>query len=479
MKNDRKFRCGGFSLLLTALAVILVFLVSALADSLEKRYALQADLSFNGATTQGAITDEVLRQLDKDVRIYALTPASGGDQTLLSLLDRYAAKTAHVVWSEESVLRTPALVTAFSDAAGDRQVTEECVIVHCEETGRTRILNEDDYYTYSYDLETGAFHEAGFTYEKSLTEAILYVSQDELPEIQVLTGHGETGTADAPVLEETLVSANYLIREVNLNAGDALDPQSPLLIISPRFDFSAAELQRLSDFTEAGGDFFIVSQYSDSLSLENYNALLRSWGIEALPGLVIAKAEARDSYYADSPVYLMPFMQETDATLPLIQAGRDIVLLGGARAFHVNEPLPENVNLYPVLLTGDSFIRDYQDGVSLSEQQPGDLEGVFPLALWADRIGDSGQLSHLFVIGNLNLFTDEWVQNNTDAGAFLLQMIRSLQGQGPVNLNILPKNALRAGLSLKSLTVPVILLALLPLCVLAAAFVILWPRKNL
>jgi len=479
LKNSRKLRCGGFSAALTAAAVVLVLLLSVLADSLEKRYALQADLSFNSLTTQGEVTDAVLSQLDKDVRIYALAPASGGDENLFSLLDRYAAKSPHVTWSEESILRTPALATAFSDSAGNRQVTEECLIVHCGETGRTRILNEDDYYTYSYNTETGAFDEAGYTYEKSLTEAVLYVSQDTLPGIQMLTGHGEVTKEDAAVLEETLVSANYLIRQVNLSRGDQLDAASPLMILSPRLDFSDAELKALAEFAAQGGDFFIVSRYADPLTLENYNALLRSYGISCYPGLVIAKESATDSYYAGSPVYLMPFMQDTEMTRPLLEAGRDIVLLGGARALQQTSPLPENVTLRPVLLTGDAFIRNYADGVSLSEQQETDEEGVFALALWADRIEDSGKVSHAFVIGNLSLFTDEWVAANTDASAFLLQAVRTLQGETPVNLDILPKNALREGLTLKSLTVPVIVIALLPLLLLLAAVMVLRPRKNL
>ena len=132
-----------------------------------------------------------------------------------------------------------------------------------------------------------------------------------------------------------------------------------------------------------------------------------------------------------------------------------------------------------MLLTGDAFIRNYQDGASLSEQQPGDEEGVFPLALWADRIEDSGKVSHLFIIGNLTVFTDEWVKNNTDASAFLLQAVRTLQGGETLNLNILPKNALREGLTVKSLTAPMIVIALLPLLVILAAALVLWPRRNL
>ena len=62
--NSRKFRCGGFSAVLTAAVVLLALLVGALADGLEKRFALRIDCSFNGAATQGAVTDAALAQLD-------------------------------------------------------------------------------------------------------------------------------------------------------------------------------------------------------------------------------------------------------------------------------------------------------------------------------------------------------------------------------------------------------------------------------
>ena len=43
IRNNRKFRCGGFSIALTAAVVIVALLVGALSDSVEKRFALQAD----------------------------------------------------------------------------------------------------------------------------------------------------------------------------------------------------------------------------------------------------------------------------------------------------------------------------------------------------------------------------------------------------------------------------------------------------
>jgi len=479
MKNNRKFRCGGFSAVLTVGVVICALLVGALADGLEKRFALQADLSFNGATTQGVVTKAALAQLDKNVRLYAVTPASGGDETLLSLLDRYAAASDRVTVSRENLVKNPVLQSQFSDAAGENQVTEECLIVSCPETGRARILTAEDYVLYSYNMDTGYFDEVSYSYEKTVTEAILYVTQDDVPAVQILSGHGEKSEAEIEALTDTLISANYQVKWVNLAAGEALDPQSPLMILCPKYDLAERELNELMEFAGAGGDFFIVSQYSDPLNLENFQAFLRAWGIESYPGMVIAKEEDTGSYYADSPVILMPYMQETDATRPLLAAGEDILLLTAARAFKLPDREPEGVMLSPVLMTGEAYIRNYEDGLNVTAQQPGDEEGRFCVALWSDKMLEDGTVSHAFVLGDMTMFLNYWMQGSTSSTAFLLQMVRSLQGQEPLNLDIVPITAQRETLALGNITPAVIVTVMLPLLVLLGAALVLWPRKNL
>ena len=479
IKNNRKVRCGSLAAALTAAAVVCALLLGALGDGLEKRFALQADFSFNGATTQGAVSRAALEQLDKDVALYAVVPASGGDQTLLSLLDRYAAASARVTVRQESLIKNPVLQSQFSDGKGGSAVTEDCLIVSCPQTGRARILTAEDYVLYSYNMETGYFDETSYSYEKSVTEAILYVTQDDLPAVQILSGHGEMTAADTVALEETLVSANYQVKWVNLAAGQELDPQSPLMILAPKYDLSQEDLDRLTEFAAAGGSFFIVSQYSDPLTLDNYQAFLRSYGIESCPGMVIAQESDQESYYADSPVILMPFMQETDVTRPLISAGEDILLLTAARAFRLPDKQPAGVVLSPVLMTGEAYIRNYEDGADVSAQQPGDETGRFCVALWADKMLENGTVSHAFIMGDMTMFLNYWMQSSTSATPFLLQLIRSLQGKDPVNLDIAPITAQRQGLALGNITPGIIAAAMLPLLVLLGALLVLWPRRNL
>ena len=164
--SSRKLRCGGFSVMLTVLLVLLTALVAALCDGLENRFALQADYSFNGATSQGDITRNAIAQLEKDVRIYAVVPESGADENLLSLLNRYDASSDHLTVSRESLMKNPVLKSHFTDAAGNNQVTDDCLIVNCPETGLSRVLTESDYSYRSFNMETGFFDEVMLSYEK-------------------------------------------------------------------------------------------------------------------------------------------------------------------------------------------------------------------------------------------------------------------------------------------------------------------------
>ena len=479
ISNNRKLRCGGFSVALTACVVILVMLLAALLDGLEQRFALQMDFSFNGATTQGEITRNALAQLEKDVKIYAVVPASGGDKDLLSLLNRYDAASSRVTVTEENLLKNPVLQSRFTDAAGTRSVTDDCLIVHCPETGLSRVLTDDDYIYRSYNMETGYFDQTLISYEKAVTEAILYVTQESVPTIQILSGHRELTQSETEFLEQTLTDANYRVVRVNLAAGDELNPEDPLMVLSPQYDLTEEELNQLMDFARAGGDFFVTAEYDDPLNLENYNALLRAYGIEAYPGLVVAKESDRESYYADYPVILMPSMQETDVTRSLISAGETILLVTQSRAFRVSDWQPDGVMAYPLLMTGEAYLRESVSGDDTAEQQPGDPEGKFAVSMWSDQLFENGAVSHMFVLGDSNVFTDYWMQLNTSSTAFLLQMIHALQEKEPVSLDIIPKPAQRESLNLGGITPAVIVIVMLPLLVLLGALLVLLPRKNL
>ena len=112
------------------------------------------------------------------------------------------------------------------------------------------------------------------------------------------------------------------------------------------------------------------------------------------------------------------------------------------------------------------------------EQSDEDEQGPFALALQARRVTEDGYVSRAVVLGCSTLLTSAQVHAMTDAQEFIIRTVEFLLDTQPVDLGIMAKAALRPQLSVNALTLGSVLLVALPLVVLAAAFLILWPRRN-
>lgn len=460
------------------MAAVLVFSLSAIAliDRIEQKYALKADLSFNRITTYGSITEEVLQNLQHSVHVYALFTPGEEDHHLINLLERYQAGSKFFTFSVEDIAKNPMLIHSISDSLQDNAVSPDSLIVYCKEKDRTRVLDASNYISSTYDPETGSFAATGATYENSITEAIAYVTSDQLPLIQMLSGHNELGKEETSSLLKLLTSRNYEVTQINL-LKDSISTNGLLMILSPRKDLTDIELSAIMEYTSKGGALFITSDYSNPHDLPNFNALLRLYGISILPGIVVAKEEEKASYY-DSPLYLMPYMQDSEITTPLIASGQDRLMLAGARAFSMPSAAQADLQVTSLLKSGKAYLRAFDENNIILQQQEGDPEGIFDLALYSDRADIQGTHSRAFVIGNSSVFTDEWLYQNTYSTEFLMQVIQTIYTQHPTDISIQPKVAFRPSLGFGSMALPATIIAALPLLVLVIALLVLTPRKR-
>lgn len=476
----RHLRQRAVNTLLCVLCAAACVLAVMAGDYIESRYDTQLDYSFNSITTQDTATLNLLDSLTRDVRIYAVFSDGSEDSQLISLLNRYQARTGHLTWSQENLTRNPLLLQLASSYADDSAVSSDCLIIQCEETGRTRVLTAMDYIEYSYNSTLGDYEITGWTYEKSISEAILYVTADELPRMQILTGHGELEESATTVLEDYLISANYDVQRISLLTDGAPDAEYPLMILSPVKDLSAGELDMLTQYVQQGGDLFITVSYTDPDELPNFYALYRLYGFEPIPGLVLEDESRTDMYYESIP-NLIPTMLSTDATGTLVAGEADMVIMAGARAFETPTQQETGLSVYVALESSENaYIRTLGEGSTVSiARQEDDRTGPFALALCASRSFDGGHLSRAFIIGNDSMFLDEWMYSYTYSGELLLQVSQYLQGKAPVNLDIIARPAVREQLSVQNATAPVILLTLLPLLIAVLAVGILLPRRHL
>ena len=276
-----------------------------------------------------------------------------------------------------------------------------------------------------------------------------------------------------------LTSNNYDTRFVNLLSGDLLDEVDMLVFAAPQKDLSDAEVDMISDFARKGGSLLVMRDYTDPLdTMPNYLALLRSYGIIPMEGVVVAGAQDTGSYYEEQ-LNLLPYMTELDMTLPLLNAGMDVLLLPAATAFETPAAATESLSAATLLKTGpNAYVRSLSDGVVSIEQQPDDVSGEISVGVFAHRMFSDGNISRAVAIGNSAMFINEYIYQRTFNEEFLLMLLGELVPDKTVSLDIMASAALRPALTVGSKAIGLALTAAIPLLVIIAGLCVLLPRKN-
>ena len=467
------------SLLLILLAASLAALNIG-AGQLEKRNGWRVDYSFNSISTHSEVTRDTLEHLEHPVHLYALFRKGEEDAPLIELLDRYAAESRLVTWEQMDPSLNPALLNRFST---DTQTPgENSLIVFCEETGRWRILGPEDYVSLSMDPDTGEYTYSGWTYERSITNAISWVTREKVPKVEIVQGHGELDGETVQHFDGLLTANRFEVVYVDLTDPDySPDPENLLVFFSPQKDLNEEEMAKVTEFAEKGGSFLFTCDYTDPVDkMSGYAALMRSYGFMPLNGLVLAGRDEPDTFYNGNRMYLIPEMCSTDLTLDLIGSGADRLLLPGCRGFEEPEETDRNLITAALLRSGNaSYLKQVTGSSTTLEKSEGDMEGPFALALQARRVTVAGYVSRACVIGCSGALVNEQVYAMTDIQQFLVRVAEFLLDLDASDLNILAKEAIRPALDTGSIGPGTVLLVALPAAVLLAALLVLGRRRRM
>lgn len=475
--HNRKFRYGSLSTALLCAAIALLVALNSLFTTLEKKYGWRVDYSFNSVTSHSETTEAVLAELKLPVHIYALYEKGDEDLLLFELLNRYASASDLLTWEQTSLALNPTFAARFAGSTSDHTVTTDSLVVFCPETERFRVLNASDFLTLSINYDAGTYAYDKLTYESAITSAITYVTQDVIPVVYMVQGHDELDENTAAALADFLRSNHYDVRFASLSQ-ITLTPEDLLVFLAPVRDLTDSELRTVTDFTSQGGAVLFAIDYSDPIaSMPNYRALLRSYGFLPKEGVVVAAKEDKSGYFEGNRTVLLPRMQPTDITLDLMLNDATTLIMSTARAFETPEATDKSLSVTPLLLSGEgSYLRSLDNSTALTKQ-PGDEDGPFALALESYRFSETGDVSRAVAIGSTATLTSEYYYAMTHAQEFIIRTMEYLVDSAASNLHIMARSAVRPGLSADALTLGSLLLVLLPLSVLAAALVILYPRR--
>lgn len=469
--QNPRFRYGSFSTLLLCISLAVLFALNGLLSSLEKKNGWRVDYSFNAFTTHSEVTQQVLDALDKPVHIYALYERGNEDLQVLELLDRYAAATGLLTWEQSPASLNPTLLTRFTAASADTAISSDALIVHCPQTDRYRVLTSTDFIGQTINTQAGTY-DVGYAFERAITTAISYVSRDHVPQICIVQGQEGFNADSAATLEELLVSNHFSVQYETLARCD-LDAVDLLIFLSPVVDLTEAELSLVSAYADAGGSILFTCDYSDPVSsMPNYRALLRSYGFVPRDGVVLAGKNDTDSCFNGNRTILLPDMNATDLTLNLMLGEMDVLMMPSARAFEA----PYTANVEPLLYSSEgSYLHSAASDVTNLDQQPGDPVGPFPLALMSRRASQTGDVSLGVIVGSSIMLTDEYIYAMTYSQEFTMSIVNYLAGSSTLDIQV--KLPIRPQLSAESVTLGSMMLVFLPLGVLAAALIVLLPRR--
>lgn len=411
-KNRIALKGGTYSLLVTLIVLAILIVVNVLASILPGNLT-KYDISSTKLYSITSNTKAVVNALKKDVKIYWIVQADKEDDVIENLLEKYESLSDHI----EVVKKNPDVYPTFTDKYTSEEVPNNSLIVECGD--KNRYISYNDIYVTQTDA-TGYSSSSSFDGEGAITSAIDYVISDKLPKIYVLEGHGEAELPETfrkQIERENMQTESFSL----LNEDKVPEDADAILIYAPTSDISAEEKEILADYVANGGKMMVAAGPTENGSLTNLYSLLSDYGVETTDGIVVE--EDREHYAFQQPYILLPDLQSSDITDPLIEENY-YAILPIAQGLTVKDTAGRVTEL---LTTSDTaFSKKAGYNLETYEKEDGDTDGPFALAVSIDADND-GQI----VWFSSSLFLEE-MYNSYSSGANLdmgMNALSSLVGE--------------------------------------------------
>lgn len=401
----RSSKVGTYSFVLTAVFLAILITVNFALSFLPDSYT-QADLTANQLYSISSQSKVMLSSLEDEITIYWIVASGEEDEYVEKLLHNYEDYSSKV----KVVKKDPDLNPDFTNAYTDEEIYNNSIIVECGD--RYRYISYEEMYEISstdyYSMYSSADEFSG---EKLITSAISYCTTEELPVVHVLEGHGEAElSAD---FADAIETDNLETETLSLLNGESVpDDVECILINAPSTDISEEEKDMLIDFLEGGGRVLILSVTNTGDELPNLKAVAEYYGISVLEGVVVE--ESTDHYVFNMPVLLMPEMESSEITDPLISDNYHVIM-PVAKALDVSEP-DGDVTVTPLLQSSENSILK-ADGYDIEtyEKEEGDTQGPLTLAALATKDIDEENQMQLVWIASSEMLDEAYNQYSSDA----------------------------------------------------------------
>ncbi len=383
--NMRALKGGSYSLVISAVAIVLVVVVNLLVGALPATYT-KPDTSTVGLLNISEETKEIVSAVDVPVTVYLITRRGSEDAMITELLERYKDLSSHITVKTVDPDTNPAFVSKYTTDT----LSVNSVIVESEY--RSYVVDYTEIYVTSYDNLTEEDYYNMYYYgimpqgtpyfygETKLTTAIDYVASELIPTVYVLQNHEEDALTSA--ITASFTANNIVTENLALLGVDAIpDDATAIVINNPKTDITEYEAAMLSAYLKNGGNMILITDFRNytAESMPNLASLTALMGMRAEDGIVV---EANRSNYYQNQTWL----------LPVLSAGGPATQLTSTSIYTLI------LNAHGIVLTGEgdatasallktttaSLVKKAGENISTFEKEEGDAEGSFAVAAYAE-----------------------------------------------------------------------------------------------
>lgn len=466
--STRKIKTGVFSLGFVAVAVALTVIINLFAGEIPSTYTA-IDVTSSKLYSLTEDTKKFLKELDSDVTIYVIASEQNVDSTVSETLKRYADSSSHI----HVEYKDPSVNPTFYQQYTDGNISMGSLIVVSGEV--SRVIDYSELFETSVDYSTYSQQTTGYDGEGQITSALQYVTNDSMPVIYEIQGHGETSLSGNFLT--AIEKANVTLESINLLETDTVPADAQAVIINgPTSDFSEDDAQKIITYMQGGGNVLITADYQAEGEMANFASVLSEYGISLVKGPV---AEGDSGKYYQNPFYLLPDVVSTEFTSSV---GNNYVFVPYAQGMTYPEDTEDTTYTALMTTSEDAVAKTDAAQATTYDYEEGDTKGPFTLAVAAKRTIDDETTGQLVVFGSKELFTDNADQmvSGTNSGVFadVLSNFVTTDDMGSIvipvksyevsQLTVAAFTAMFAGMSI---------IILLPLLLLIIGIVI-WARRR-
>ncbi|MGI5959602.1 MAG: Gldg family protein [Massiliimalia sp.] len=488
MISNRRFRYGSMATVLTVVFIVGVVLVNVIASLVLDRFPVNVDLTSDHIFQLTDESIDYVKNLEEEINITvcseedSLKNATVGTSAIgnqsVEIINNYAKYNKNIHVEYVDLLKNPSISRDYAEY-GD--IDEYSVIISSDK--RTKVVSINDFidaYTNQQTQQTTYQSKA----EQVMTSAIMYVSDNEVMSVSVLTGHSELGCEGFTSL---LTDNNYEVTEQNI-VTEEINPDAKMAVIyAPTTDYSAEELQKLDTFLDNNGDFsknLIYIASPQQPDLPNLEGFLAEWGISVDDSLVV-ETDGKNIYSSTGSGLLFGSEYgETDPDYTADLRQPDLpFLVYQARPVNALFDASGNRTTSVLLQSKDSSIAVPLDADASFDMDSAEKQS-YGIAVMGQRTRYEGTdpfTSSVVVFGSLDLFNEQFISNaQYNNNEYTVNLMNQICGkENNVNISSVSFDADQLNVTAaQAMVLMVIFLYVLPIAMIVVGVVVWLRRRN-